>query len=32
VAVPAGITEVLVRAHDSVDGYGGAEVTVALPE
>ncbi len=32
VAVPAGITEVMVRAHDSVDGYGGAEMTVTLPE
>jgi len=32
VAVPAGFTEVTVRAHDSVDGYGGAEMTVTLPE
>lgn len=32
VVVPAGITEVVVRAHDSVDGYGGAELTVTLPE
>jgi hypothetical protein len=32
VAIPDGVTEVTVRAHDSVDGYGGAEVTVALPE
>ena len=32
VAIPAGVTEVRVRAHDSVDGYGGVEMTVALPE
>jgi hypothetical protein len=32
VAVPAEITEVTVRAHDSVDGYGGAEMSVALRE
>jgi hypothetical protein len=32
VAIPAGIEEVTVRAHDSVDGYGGAEMTVPLPE
>lgn len=31
VEVPAGIDEVTVRAHDSVDGYGGAEMTVPLP-
>jgi hypothetical protein len=32
VVVPAGIAEVTVRAHDSVDGYGGVEMTVALPQ
>lgn len=32
VAIPADVAEVTVRAHDNVDGYGGAEVTVALPE
>jgi hypothetical protein len=32
VEIPAGIGEVTVRAHDSVDAYGGAELTVALPE
>jgi hypothetical protein len=32
VAIPAGVANVTVRAHDSVDGYGGAEMTVALPE
>jgi hypothetical protein len=32
ITVPPGVEEVTVRAHDSVDGYGGAEITVALPE
>jgi hypothetical protein len=32
VAIPADIAEVTVRAHDNVDGYGGAEMTVTLPE
>jgi hypothetical protein len=32
VVIPGGIEEVAVRAHDSVDGYGGAEITVVLPE
>jgi hypothetical protein len=32
VAIPAGIAQVTVRAHDKIHGYGGAEVTVALPE
>jgi hypothetical protein len=32
VAIPAGIAEVTVRAHDKVDGYGGAEIMVTLPE
>ncbi len=31
VQIPAGVTEVVVRAHDSVHGYGGAEMKVALP-
>ncbi len=31
VTVPAGIDRVTVRAHDKVDGYGGAEMTVELP-
>jgi hypothetical protein len=30
VAIPDDITEVTVRAHDSVDGYGGREVVVAI--
>jgi hypothetical protein len=32
VAIPGGTSEVTVRAHDKVDGYGGAEATVTLPE
>ncbi len=31
VAVPAALRTVRVRAHDSVEGWGGAEVTVTLP-
>ncbi len=31
VKVPAGVAEVKVRAHDKVEGYGGAEMTVRLP-
>ena len=31
VAVPDGIAEVTVRAHDKVHGYGGRTVTAALP-
>jgi len=30
VAIPDGTTEVTIRAHDSVDGLGGKEVTVEL--
>lgn len=30
VSIPAGIDTVTVRAHDSVHGYGGAEMTVDL--
>ena len=29
--VPLGIKSVIVRAHDSVHGYGGKEMTVELP-
>jgi len=32
VRVPAGIDRVRIRAHDSVHGYGGREMEVALPE
>jgi hypothetical protein len=31
VAIPEDLAEVTLRAHDSVHGYGGKEVTVALP-
>jgi hypothetical protein len=32
VAVPAGITSVIVRAHDKVHGYGKGTVTIKLPD
>ena len=32
VAIPGGVLEVRVRAHDLVHGYGGKEVTVRLPD
>ena len=31
VAIPPGVTRVRIRARDSVHGFGGAEVEVALP-
>ncbi|MEM9627057.1 MAG: hypothetical protein AAGA21_12550 [Pseudomonadota bacterium] len=31
VTIPEGITEVTLRAKDSVHDYGGAEITVTLP-
>ncbi|MCB9957238.1 MAG: hypothetical protein H6843_01350 [Rhodospirillaceae bacterium] len=31
VEIPADIAQVTLRAHDSVDGYGGAELTVDVP-
>ena len=31
VVIPAGVTRVVIRAHDSVHGYGGGELTVELP-
>ncbi len=31
VAIPAGTREVTIRAHDKVEGFGGAELTVTLP-
>lgn len=31
VSIDAGISQVLVRAHDSVHGYGGVQLRVALP-
>jgi hypothetical protein len=30
IVIPDGVTQVLVRAHDLVDGFGGREVTVDL--
>jgi hypothetical protein len=32
VSLPESVTSVTIRAHDSVHGYGGAMVTVELPE
>jgi hypothetical protein len=32
IAIPGGVTEVTVRAHDLVDGWGGREVTVDLTQ
>jgi hypothetical protein len=32
VKIPASVTEVTVRAHDSVHEYGGKTVTVAVPK
>ena len=32
VVIQDGITEVTVRAHDNVHGYGGQELTVTLPK
>lgn len=31
VELPAGIQSVTIRAHDSVHGYGGKELTVTIP-
>jgi hypothetical protein len=31
VPIPASVTEVTIRAHDSVHGFGGAELTVEVP-
>jgi hypothetical protein len=32
VRLPAGVAAVTVRAHDKMHGYGGAELSVTLPE
>ncbi|MCB1421587.1 MAG: hypothetical protein KDJ69_03785 [Nitratireductor sp.] len=32
VVIPQGVTEVVIRARDSVHGYGGREFTLALPQ
>jgi hypothetical protein len=31
IVVPVGVKEVIVRAHDKVEGFGGKELTVPLP-
>lgn len=31
VRIPEGVTKVTVRAHDSVDAYGGAEMMASVP-
>ncbi len=31
ITVPEGVTEVTIRAHDKVEGFGGKEVTIPLP-
>ena len=32
VAIPAEVDQVVVRAHDKVHGFGGKEMTVAVPD
>jgi hypothetical protein len=32
VAIPAGTATVTIRAHDKVEGYGGKEMTVDVPQ
>ncbi|MHA1570195.1 MAG: hypothetical protein ACTSWM_00130 [Alphaproteobacteria bacterium] len=32
VAIPAGVAEVVIRAHDNVDGYSGNEFVLELPQ
>ncbi|HKJ63387.1 MAG TPA: hypothetical protein VKA94_15550 [Hyphomicrobiales bacterium] len=32
VEIPAGIATVRVRAHDKIEGYGGKEMTLELPD
>ena len=31
IIVPAGVTKVIIRAHDKVEGFGGKELEIALP-
>ncbi|MEQ8397295.1 hypothetical protein [Thalassobaculum sp.] len=31
VVIPPGVSAVTVRAHDTVHGYGGTEVTISIP-
>lgn len=32
IAVPASVKEVIIRAHDKVEGFGGMEVTLPIPQ
>ncbi len=32
VQIPAGVSEVIIRAHDSVHGYGGQELRIEIPK
>ncbi len=32
ISIPAEVKEVTIRAHDKVEGYGGAEMRVMLPQ
>ncbi len=32
VAIPEGVTEVVIRARDSVHGHGGKTITLAIPQ
>jgi hypothetical protein len=32
VAIPAGVTQVRIRGHDKLRGYGGKELVIALPQ
>ena len=32
VQIPAGVSEVIIRAHDSVHGFGGEELRIELPK
>jgi hypothetical protein len=32
IEIPADTKQVIVRAHDKVEGFGGKELTIALPE
>ena len=31
IIVPAGVTKVIIRAHDKVEGFGGKALEIALP-
>jgi hypothetical protein len=32
IKIPEGVTEVLIRAHDKVEGFGGKELKLLLPQ